>query len=117
MHRKLHTDRDGSPSRVLLFLALVTVAVVATPLVFLLSETIGQPYEQIRSAFPRPRTLSLIVTTVGLVVAVIAGTLAIGIATAFLLARGVFLVGDSGRSLPCCRWPSRPTSRDLRGCP
>lgn len=87
MHRKLHTDRDGSPSRVLLFLALVTVAVVATPLVFLLSETIGQPYEQIRSAFLRPRTLSLIVTTVGLVVAVIAGTLAIGIPTAFLLAR------------------------------
>lgn len=61
--------------------------VIATPVVFLLVEVAGQPDGAALGAFLRPRTLNLIISTLGLVLAVVAGTLALGIPTAFLLSR------------------------------
>ncbi len=75
------------PSPVLRLLALLSVVLVATPVIFLGVQLAGQPDGAAWAALWRPRTLSLTLNTVGLVAAVTAGTLAIGVPTAFLLAR------------------------------
>ncbi|MFT3877622.1 MAG: ABC transporter permease subunit [Propioniciclava sp.] len=78
----------------LLALGALTVAVVATPVIFLLAELAAEP-DAALAALRRPRTLRLAGSTIGLVAAVVAGTLALGVPTAFLLAR---------TRLPALRW-------------
>lgn len=82
----LRKARRG-PSPALLCLAAATVAIVATPLVFLLLELAGEPEGAARNALLRPRTVRLAGSTIGLVAAVILGTLALGLPTGYLLAR------------------------------
>lgn len=77
----------GRPSAVALLLAAATVALVATPVVFLVSELAQQPDGAVWSVLLRPRTRSLLLNTVLLVTAVTLATLAIGIPTAYLLVR------------------------------
>lgn len=77
----------GRPSAVALLLAGATVALVATPVIFLVSELVDQPDGEVWSVLLRPRTRSLMVNTVILVVAVTLGTLMVGIPTAYLLER------------------------------
>lgn len=80
------TLRRG-PSRILLLLAALTVAAVSAPIVFLAAEIGAAPDGAAWEVLTRPRTLSLVVSTLGLVLAVTAGTLLLGIPTAFLIAR------------------------------
>lgn len=79
--------RRTGPSKVLLFLAATGMLFVAFPVVFLIVELLGQPDGAAWNALQRPRTWELVRSTLVLVAAVTAGTLAVGIPTAFLLAR------------------------------
>ena len=83
---RLRRLRRG-PSPVLLLLAVLAAGIVATPVVFLLVELFGEPDGAARRALWRPRTLRLTVNTVALVASVVAGTLALGVPTGYLLAR------------------------------
>ncbi|HMR47659.1 MAG TPA: iron ABC transporter permease [Arachnia sp.] len=75
------------PAPVVLLLAVAAAAIIATPAAFLLVELSREPAGAARAAFLRPRTLRLLGSTVGLALCVIAGTLALGVPTGFLLAR------------------------------
>lgn len=79
--------RRHGPSPVLLVLAALTVAVVATPLVFLVAEIAGSASGAAWDALLRPRTLELTLNTLALVATVTAGTLLLGVPTAVLLVR------------------------------
>lgn len=75
------------PSRVLLALAIATVALVAAPTIFLLVEVFTAPDGKALAAFTRPRTFTLTWHTLALVAGTTVGTLLIGIPTAYLLTR------------------------------
>lgn len=70
----------------LLVLATLAAALIAIPVVFLIVEFARDP-DAAAAVLRRPRLLGLTGTTLGLVAAVVAGTLAIGLPTGFLLAR------------------------------
>jgi|LSQX01.3.fsa_nt_gb iron(III) transport system permease protein len=75
------------PHPLLLVLAFFTVAVVATPLLFLLGEALAAPVERITGALLRPRTWQLMTNTMLLTLGATGGALLIGVPTAFLLVR------------------------------
>ena len=83
---RLRTSRSR-PSPVLLLLAAAVVALVATPVVFIVTELLAQPDGSVWQAFWRPRTQTLTLNTIALVVTVTTGTLLIGLPTAYLIAR------------------------------
>lgn len=71
----------------LVVLALLTVAVVATPLVFLVSEVVTAPGDRVAGALLRDRTWRLAANTLLLTAGATAGALLVGVPTAVLLAR------------------------------
>lgn len=77
----------GGAHPVLLLLAFLTVAVVATPLVFLIGEAASAPGDRILGALVRPRSLLLMGNTLLLTAGTTLGTLLVGVPTAILLVR------------------------------
>ncbi|AKK09491.1 iron ABC transporter permease [Corynebacterium testudinoris] len=71
----------------LVTLALLSVGVVATPLIFLISEAIAAPNSRIIDALVRPRTVTLTVNTLLLTAGATVGTLLVGVPSAFALVR------------------------------
>lgn len=77
----------GRTNPVLLMLAVLTVAVVATPMVFLIGEALAAPADRIIDALVRPRTVTLMLNTLALTAGTTVGALLVGVPTAFLLVR------------------------------
>ncbi|WP_460490710.1 ABC transporter permease, partial [Corynebacterium nasicanis] len=84
---RLRRTRLSRAHPALLTLAVVTVAVVATPLLFLLTEVFAADPQRITGALQRPRTLQLMINTLLLTAGATVGTVLIGVPTAFLLVR------------------------------
>lgn len=85
--RRFRGGGGAGANPVLVTLAILTVAVVATPLAFLLGEALAAPGDRIADALLRPRTLRLTGNTLALTAGAVAGTLLLGVPTAFALVR------------------------------
>lgn len=105
----LRKARRG-PSPALLCLAAATVAIVATPLVFLLLELAGEPEGAARNALLRPRTARLAGSTIGLVAAVILERSPWACPPDISLLAPLFAHGGSGTWPRLFPSPFRPTS-------
>ena len=79
--------RTGRPPRVLLALGALTAFVAVVPLVYLVVRVAGAGLDRILDTLLRLRTLETVGTSVALVVVVTGACLAIGIPTAWLVAR------------------------------
>ena len=80
-------SRPGQAPRLLVALSGVTALVAVTPLVYLLLRVLDAGPEKIASSLLRSRTLTTTVTSIELVVVVVAACLIIGVPVAWLLAR------------------------------
>ena len=78
---------SGRPPRLLVAAGAITAAVALIPLVYLLVRVSEAGLQRIIEVLVRPRTLETAVTSVGLVFVVVLACLAIGIPTAWLVAR------------------------------
>ena len=103
-------SRPGHAPRLLIALSGVTALVAVTPLVYLLIRVLDAGPEKIASSLLRSRTLTTTVTSLELVVVVVAACLIIGVPVAWLLARarlplkGLWIVLAA---LPLAAWMDR----------
>ncbi len=94
---------------------MLAAAVSAVPLLYLGVTVAGLNAGQVLGTVAEDRTVRLLTTTLLLAGTVTAGSVLLGLGTAYALHAWDFPAGGCSPSWPACRWPCRPTSRPTPG--